>query len=91
MRTGKKIEAIMDNVSVKTNYSINGKHPYILECSYVDLKIGAVYFFKNNFIWYPIEAILGKYNITTVPVYVNNQNFKKYYVDITIFEKYLEN
>lgn len=89
MRNGKKIEATIDNISFKMNYSVNGRHPYILECSYVDLETGAVYFFKSDSVWYSIETLLEHNNITTVPVYVDTKNLKKYYVDITMFEKYL--
>lgn len=91
MKNGKRIEATIDNVSFKMNYSVNGKHPYVLECSYVEPITGSVYFFTSNSIWYPIEVILEKHNITTVPVYIDLKNSKKYYVDITAFKKYLGN
>lgn len=91
IKNGKKIEATIDNVSFKMNYAVNGRNPFILECSYVDQKTGKVYFFQSDSIWYPIEIILERHNIKTVPVYVDDSNFKKYYVDITVFEKYLGN
>lgn len=62
-----------------------------MECSYVDPVKGIVYFFKSDSIWYPVEVILEKYNITTIMIYVDNRSFKKYYVDITELEKHLGN
>lgn len=90
LKIGTKVEATIDNIGFKMNYSVNGKHPYILECSFVDSK-GMVYFFKSDSIWYPIEVLLEHQNIKTVPVYVDMKNPKKYYVEVEYFNQYIGN
>lgn len=42
-------------------------------------------------IWYSVEIILEKCNITTNFVYIDGQNFKKYYVNVAELEKHLGN
>lgn len=90
-KNGRKIEATIDDVTLKMNYSVNGRHPYILKCSFVDPTDGKIYFFKSGHIWYNVEELINQYEIETIPVYIEPNHPQKYIVDIEIFDQYIGN
>lgn len=67
--------------SVLPNYSIrvNGRCPYIAECSYTDPNTGVLHIFRSRNIYFDPTAIAMD---AMVPVYVDPDNFRHYYVDI---------
>lgn len=87
--TGRRIEAKIVSVNYNTRYTINGRHPYILLSSYEEN--GLTYSFTSHNIWYEIESVIQNRNIETIPVYVEQGNFKKYIVDTSEIEMYLGN
>lgn len=72
---------LLANISgVQVNYSVNvnGRCPYVVECNYQDLD-GTVHIFRSKDIFYdPTNLFTGD----MVKVYVDKDNYKKYYVDI---------
>lgn len=62
---------------------------YILKASAISPTDGKKYIFKSDAILHNLTPILHSYNITTVPVYVNPQNYNEYYVDMKFFQQYL--
>ena len=60
------------------NYRLNGRHPWKLECRYEDIFTGAVYLFSSENIWIDPQMYIGQ----QVAVYVDGENYKKYYVDV---------
>ena len=85
------IQANINSFDFNRSLSINGRHPYILIASAIAPYDGLIYTFESDSIWDDLTPILQNYNITTVPVYVNPQNYKEYYMDIDSFKKYLGN
>ncbi len=75
--SGMRLDAQIIGVSVDRKISSNYQHPYILECQYQSPE-GRVYFFHSGPIWYDPTNLLTD---THVPVYVERDNFKSYYVD----------
>jgi hypothetical protein len=52
---------------------------------------GKLYTFKSEYFWQDVTPILQRYNITTIPVYINPNNYKEYVVDISQIKNYLGN
>ncbi len=78
IQNGFYITATIRNIYPKTNVSVNGKNPYVVECYYNDYSTGQTHVFTSGYIpFYPENA-----KDTTIRVYVDPQNMDKYYVDI---------
>lgn len=89
--SGRRIDAKIDDVSLNTNYSVNGRHPYIIDCSYFNEIEDKVYSFTSQNIWTNIQPIIDAKNITTIPVYIDENDSSKYFVDISVFDNYIGN
>lgn len=100
MKKKKKKRLLSSNVIIQANIvsfdydrsiSVNHRHPFMLIASAISPYDGMTYNFKSEPIWNDLGPILEQYNIKTVPVYVNPQNYKEYHVDIDYFKNYLGN
>lgn len=78
MTKGKKLYAEITGGSVNYTYSVNGRHPFRMECRYTDPFNGAVYLYSSGNTWIDPNLYIGR----QVAVYVDNADFSKYYVDI---------
>ena len=68
-----KILAVRENLHV----TVNGRHPFVIECAYTDA-YGAEHLYKSrNLYSFPGEDLIGK----TVPVYVDRTNEDIGFVD----------
>lgn len=78
--TGRTLYATVYEIDYATNYTFNGRHPYIVYCSYRDDYKDIEYRFKSEYIWVNPEPhiTLG----SMVRVYVEENNYKNYYVDV---------
>lgn len=63
------------------NIRINGRRPYYVECHYFDSYSGLDYIFRSENIFVNPNIPKG----TMIQVYVQENNFKNYYVDISPF------
>lgn len=78
LQNGKRIMAEITGGMLNYNYRLNGRHPWKLECRYEDIFTGAVYLFSSENIWIDPQMYIGQ----QVAVYVDGENYKKYYVDV---------
>ena len=79
---GDQINAKLAEVKINTTYSVNKRHPYQIICSWNDPSSQTTFFYKSRNIWDdPSPAIEAK-GITSIPVYIDRYNPKKYYVAI---------
>ena len=73
---------------VKTEMNIysasHGVNPYNIYCRWTDPQDGVVYDFCSFDIWKNPEKIITERNIKTIPVYVDADNKKRYFVDTSI-------
>ncbi len=81
--TGNIINAKFISVKRNHHYEINGKNPYNIVCEYKAWD-GKLYRFNSENIWYDPIIIINDYNIKSFPVYVDRNNYKKYYMDIEL-------
>ncbi|MED9903925.1 MAG: hypothetical protein UFG06_07055 [Lachnospiraceae bacterium] len=77
MQTGQKLFAEVTGGHMAVNYTVNGRHPYKLECRYTDTFTGKTYLFGSGNIWLDPALYIGK----QVAVYADPADFSKYYVD----------
>lgn len=78
-QSGTPIEAHIDSVET-TGIRVNGCPTYVIKCSYDNPYDGMTYTFKSEHIGFdPTMNIQGE----TIRVYVEENNYKKYYVDIS--------
>lgn len=85
------IQAQIGDFSIDGSLMVNGRHPFVLRASAISPYDGQAYEFRSDAIWNDLRPILQAYNITKVPVYVNPQNYKEYYMDMTNINQYLGN
>lgn len=77
---GRTLYATVDEIHYATNYMFNGRHPYIIFCSYKDDYKDIEYRFKSEYIWVNPEPAITAGSM--IKVYVEENNYKNYYVDV---------
>lgn len=77
--TGRALYATVDEIMYNTSLTLNGRHPYVIYCSYRDDYRNIVYRFKSENLWVNPEPYLTAGS--TIKVYVEENNYKNYYVD----------
>ena len=80
MENGRLVHAVVEGIELNTFITVNGMNPYNVFCGYVDPATGEKIEFKSNNLYFnPNEFYeLGSY----IDVYVDQDNYKKYYVDV---------
>lgn len=91
LETGRRVDATIDCVRYNRSYTVNGRHPYVLDLTYVDPATGKYYTFTSENIWFNVEAVLQTTSIATLSVYIDEQNSRRYYVDIEPLTSLLAN
>ncbi|MDR1563704.1 MAG: DUF3592 domain-containing protein [Oscillospiraceae bacterium] len=81
---GKWVRADIDSVQINPFFTVNRVHPYIILCHFTDFN-GRIHRFKSGNIWSKPNAYLHDNSITSLTVFVDGSNYKKYYVDISMF------
>lgn len=80
LATGQILHATVESIDYNTSYSVNGRHPFILYCTYYDQYKDVTYRFKSENLWTDPEPVLppGSY----VNVLVDASDYSKYHVDV---------
>lgn len=79
LSSGRQLYATIEKISIKTNYSSNGKNPYLIYCTYKDEYKDLIYRFKSDPIWTDPNLVLKPGD--TIRVYVSPEDYSHYYVD----------
>lgn len=77
--TGRALYATVDEINCNTNYRFNGRHPYVILCSYRDDYKDITYRFKSENLWVDPEPAVTIGSM--IKVYVEEDNYANYYVD----------
>lgn len=78
--TGLRILASYQSVELNKSFEINERNPYQIHTQWINPSTSKVHIFKSENIWFnPSEYIVSD----QLTVYLDQDNFKKYYVDIT--------
>ncbi len=76
---GRYITLPVSEIRMDTRVRINGRHPYVAEAQYMDPVTKEVYVFRSRSLMYnPANMLIDG----TVRVYVDSENYKRYYMDI---------
>ena len=78
MANGDQLTGIITAVNINFSVTINGRHPYRADCEVFDPNSGERYLYRSENTMEDISRLVG----TSVTVYADPVNRKKYYVDI---------
>ena len=78
IETGRKYYAEVTGAIINYRVQVNRKNPYRLDCRYVDEFTGVTYLYRSENVWDNPDQYIG----LQVPVYVNPNKPKEYYVAI---------
>jgi hypothetical protein len=81
---GVKVEAAIDEVRAVLNVSTSTVQPYIIVCRWEH--DGKVYIYRSEYLSFNPERYLADHGITTMTVYTDPYNPKRYYVDVNLFK-----
>lgn len=77
---GRYIYGIVERVDINYNYSMNGRHPFVLYCYYEDEYSGTVYKFKSDNIWTDPTPVLPEGS--QVRIFIKDNDYSNYHVDV---------
>lgn len=77
--SGRKLYATVEEIVQNRSLSMNGRHPYVIYCTYRDDYRDTLYRFKSSNIWTNPDPVLHPGD--TIPVYVEEANYRHYFVD----------
>jgi len=82
---GRKVSMPIGEVAQNFSLKVNGRSPYLIIGQWLDKTTNTIYQFKSESIWYnPTPYMEGK---KEVDVYIDPNDVKKYYVDISFLPK----
>jgi len=82
LKNGIRIDAEYVETILNTIYQVNGRSPYKIICKWKNPNTGIEHKFKSSNIWDDPQYAIENNNITKIPVYIDQKNPEKYYVDI---------
>jgi hypothetical protein len=78
--TGRKVEAEITKIDIDMNTTVLKKHPWFIECRWIDPITGKPYTHTIKNIWIdPYSVLAGR---KTIDVYIDRQDPDKYFMDI---------
>ena len=80
---GELIHATYTETVRNYSYSVNGRNPYNIICEWENPEDGKMYSFKSDNIWKNPTNVIEKKEIKTIPVYIDLNDMKKNYVDVS--------
>ena len=83
LETGVQAEGIITDVVINLQVTVNGRHPYKVECQVTDPATGEIYLYSSGNVMKKIDYLVGR----SVTVYYDPDDRKKYYVDIESAER----
>lgn len=91
IKNGIKCDVEIIEVSINSNVMLNGRSPYIINCKPMNsIGVSLPTQLQSADIWYDPVLILEKYKITKLTAYIDSNNSEKYYIDLSIIDKYYE-
>ena len=78
IETGRKYYAEVTDAIINYHVQVNCKNPYRLDCKYIDEVTGITYLYRSDNVWDNPDQYIG----LQVPVYVNPNKTKEYYVAV---------
>jgi predicted RNA-binding protein associated with RNAse of E/G family len=83
--TGTPVSARFQRVQVNDTMEVNGRNPFVVLAQWVNPETHEIHVFQSNNLWFdPTGHITADHPIT---VYIDRNNPKKYYVDLSFLPK----
>lgn len=83
---GELVYATYAQTIINTGYSVNGVHPYVILCNWVNPSDGKQYTFKSENLWEDPQYIIESSSITSFPVYITKERVNPYVMDLEILD-----
>lgn len=83
LASGTRVYADITDIDLNTSYSVNGRHPYVINCRWTNPASGITYLFKSGNLWFNPDFLIEEHHIISLSVYLNMEKPKKYYIDIS--------
>lgn len=80
MEQGRVIFGTVESIGLNSFYTVNGKHPYVVYCTYKDEYKDVVYRFRSEKIWTDPSPVIEPGS--EIRIYVDNTNYSRYHVDV---------
>lgn len=81
---GQVVEATLQSVDLNESVSVNGRHPYVLRCQWLNPQTLELHLFQSPSIWFdPSEHLSGD----KVKVFIDRDNPRRYLVDLSFLPK----
>ena len=77
---GTVLYGVVEGSDWNTFYSVNGRHPFVIYCTYTDDFDSTTYRFKSENLWFDPEAQFPAG--TPIKIYVNREDYSSYFVDV---------
>lgn len=84
---GRRIETNYQSVELNTSYTVNGRNPFRVLTHWQNPVTSEIHIFKSNNLWFDPSDYINKKTIT---VFIENNNPKKYYVDLSFLPRLAE-
>jgi len=85
--SGVSIQTKFQNVQLNTSFSVNGSHPFVVVTQWQNPATSELHIFQSNNLWFdPSDYIKSE----TITVFIDKNNPKKYYVDLSFLPKLAE-
>lgn len=85
IQRGTTLYATVEEISCNKGYSVNGRHPFVIYCSYRDEYRDVTYRFKSENLWTDPSLVFSIGS--TIPVLVDGTDYSHYYVNTEELEK----
>lgn len=85
MQLGSSIYATVEEIAYVTSTSVNGRHPFVIYCTYRDEYKDVTYRFKSENLWSDPSAVFPVGSM--IEVKVDPNDYSKYYVNTEESEK----
>lgn len=79
LSNGRVLYATVERIDFNRSYSVNGRNPYVIYCTWKDEYADVLYRFKSGNLWTDPGLVLEEGS--EIEVYVDPKDFRNYYVD----------
>ena len=87
MANGEKVLAQIEDIQPNYSATYGRQHPFVVQCAWKNPDDGITYHFRSMLLWINPQKIFEDKKITALPVYIDRQNFRKYYVSLQVLEE----
>lgn len=77
---GQVVQANYQSVNVNHSFSINGRHPYLIVCQWLNPTTGVLHRLESDNIWFDPTPYISS---DKIKVFVDRKNPGKYHVDLS--------